>query len=223
MTAFFLSILFFFAAHILPAATGLRGFLIAKIGRPLYVGLYSLVSLAAIAWVIMAALAAPYVELWAPGPVTALVALLAMLPACILFVGGALRPNPLSVSFAGGAIDAQRPGLLAVVRHPVLWAFFFWSAGHVVANGDLVALILFGAFALFSLLGMRRLEKRARERLPAADFAAALAVTAGPLPPRLAKLMTPRAVLEVLLGLALYVALLLLHGPVIGAYPLAYF
>lgn len=223
MTAFLLSILFFFAAHVLPAATGLRSFLIAKVGRPFYVGLYSLVSLAAIAWVIMAALAAPYVELWAPGPVTALVALLAMLPACILFVGGALRPNPLSVSFAGGAVDAQRPGLLAVTRHPVLWAFFFWSAGHVVANGDLVALILFGAFAAFSLLGMRRLEKRAKARLPAADFAAAHAVTAGPLLPRLAKLATLRSAVEVLLGLALYVVLLLLHGPVIGAYPLAYF
>ena len=107
--------------------------------------------------------------------------------------------------------------------HPRAISNLGQSAGHVVANGDLVALILFGAFALFSLAGMRRLEKRAKARLPATDFAAALAVTAGPLPPRLAKLATPRAVLEVLLGLALYVALLLLHGPVIGAYPLAYF
>ena len=48
MIEFFAAILIFLVAHVLPAATGLRGFLIAKLGRRPYVGLYSLVSLAKI-------------------------------------------------------------------------------------------------------------------------------------------------------------------------------
>ncbi|NIA71834.1 hypothetical protein HBA54_24870 [Pelagibius litoralis] len=223
MIEFAAAILVFLAAHVLPAATGLRGFLIAKIGRRLYVTGYSLVSLATIAWVIAAALTAPYIEIWPPGRAAAVVAILAMLPACILFAGAALRPNPLSVSFAGGMTDAQRPGLLAVTRHPILWAFFFWASGHAVANGDLVALILFGAFAVFSLFGMRRLERRAGGRLSAADLAAARAIAEGPLSRRLAAAMTLRTAVELLLGLLLYAVFLHLHGPVIGVDPLAYF
>ena len=221
MIEFGLSILVFLAAHIAPAASGLRGHLIERIGRRAYLAAYSLVSLATIAWVIAAAVAAPYIEVWPPSGAAALVPVVAMLPACLLFAGAVLRPNPLSVAFAGGLTDPGAPGVLALTRHPILWAFFLWAASHAVANGDLVALILFGALAVFSLSGMRRLERRAAGRLSADDLAAARAIVRGPVPARLRHLATPRAAGEILVGLLLYGGLLLLHGPVIGVEPLA--
>ena len=135
---------------------------------------------------------------------------------------GATRPNPLSVSFVGGALDGVRPGILALVRHPILWAFFLWSASHVVANGDFVALVMFGGFALFSLAGMRIMERRAKRRMGSDAFAAAMAVARGSFDQRMRRALSGRLGVETLAGLVLYVAVLVLHGPVIGLDPLAY-
>lgn len=218
MTEFLIAVLVFLAAHSLPAATGLRGRAIARIGRRAYLTLYSLLSLAVLAWLISAALRAPYVELWAPGPALMAVPLLAMLPACLLLAAGATRPNPLSVTFVGGPVDPEAPGILAVTRHPILWAFFLWAAGHAAANGDLVAVLLFGGFALFSLAGMPLLERRARRRGETEAFA----LTRGHLTARCARALSLRTGIELLAGLALYAALLAAHGPVIGVDPLAH-
>jgi len=145
-----------------------------------------------------------------------------MLPACILLAGALWQPSPLSVTFRGGLPDPGKAGLVARIRHPILWAFVLWSASHLIANGDLVSAILFGCLSLFSLAGMKRLERRARERLSEADYAAAAALTGGGPLARFAGLAKARAVLEVLAGLLLYVALLYLHGPVIGVDPLTW-
>ncbi|WP_420346451.1 NnrU family protein [Pelagibius sp.] len=223
MIEFALAILVFLGAHVLPAATGLRGALIDRMGRRLYVAAYSLVSLATIAWVIVAAGRAPYLELWPPSGSAALVPFLAMIPASLLFAAAVLRPNPLSVSFRGGITDPQNPGLLALTRHPILWAFFFWAAGHLVANGDVVSVVLFGALSAFSLMGMRRLEKRAAQRLSAEDLAAAMAVAEGPFTARLARALSLRTGVELLAGFLLYGIFLHVHEAVIGVDPLAAF
>ena len=178
-----------------------------------------LLQTALLAWMIAAALRAPYVELWAPRAALAAVPLVAMLPVCLLIAAGVARPNPLSVSFRSGAIDPAAPGILALVRHPVLWVFFLWAGSHAVANGDLVGLLLFGGFALFSLAGMVLFERRARRRGEVEAFA----VRSGPLGERLARAASLRLLVELLVGLALYLGLLLAHGPVIGVAPLAYF
>ncbi|MGF1631692.1 MAG: NnrU family protein [Kiloniellaceae bacterium] len=52
MTTFLLAIAVFIVAHVVPAATGLRAWLIGRFGRRAYLVGYSLVSLAALAWVI---------------------------------------------------------------------------------------------------------------------------------------------------------------------------
>ncbi len=222
MIQFFVALFVFMALHILPAATGLRSTLISFLGRPLYIGLYSTVSLLTLVWLILAALEAPYVALWPTTPTTALVPMIAMIPACLLFAAGATRPNPLSVSFVGGEIDSNRAGILALVRHPILWAFFLWSSSHAIANGDLVALIMFGGFAVFSLVGMHLLERRARRRMTPRDFDAAMAVSRGGLGHRLRRSWAGRTAAELACGIVLYVMLLELHGPVIGIDSLVY-
>lgn len=223
MAEFAAALLVFLAAHSLPAATGLRGRLIARIGRRAYLTLYSLVSIVVLVWLIAAAQRAPTVSVWGPGPATSLVPLVAMIPACLLFAAAVTRPNPLSVSFVGGASSKTGPGVLALTRHPILWSFFLWAAAHAVANGDVVGLILFGGFAAFSLFGMALMVKRARHAMTPAGFAAAWAVAEGSPGARLRRAWSFRTAVELAAGIALYAAALTAHGAVIGIDPLAYF
>ena len=222
MVPFLLAIAVFLAAHILPAATGLRGVLIERLGRSVYLGLYSLISLATITWVVVAALEAPYVELWPPGRAAALVPIVAMVPATVLLVAAVGQPSPLSVSFRGGLPSDSRTGLAGLLHHPLLWAFFLWSGSHLAANGDLVGVILFGSLSLFSLLGRKRLETRAATRLSPAEWEAARAFYAGGFAARVKRLSPWRVVIELGGGLLVYAALLHLHRPVIGVDPLAW-
>ena len=111
----------------------------------------------------------------------------------------------------------------ALVRHPILWSFFLWSSSHAIANGDLVTLIMFGGFALFSLAGMRLQERRAQRRMTPVDFDTAMAVARGGLGHRLRRTWSGRTAAELACGIVLYAMLLELHGPAIGIDPLAYF
>jgi len=223
MIQFAIALVVFLALHAVPAATGLRRRLIARLGRPLYIGLFSITSVAALAWLVWAALEAPHVPLWPSSRATALVPVIAMIPACVLLTMSVTRHNPLSVSFVGGGLDTARPGILALTRHPILWAFFLWAASHAIANGDLVALVMFGGFAVFSLAGMKLQERRARRLMTPEAFAAAMAVARGGLADRLTRAVSVRSGIEFAFGIVLYAALIHLHGPVIGIDPSAYF
>jgi uncharacterized membrane protein len=216
VTEFALALAAFVAAHVAPAATGLRGAAVARLGRPAYVALYSAASLGLLAWLVSATLRAPRLPLWEPALWMTAAPLVAMAPACLLLAAAAARPNPLSVAFRGGAADAAAPGVLAVTRHPVLWAFALWGASHALANGDLAAVVLFGGSAAFALAFMPLLERRARRRGEAAAFA----IARGPLRARLARAASPRLAAELLAGAALYLAFLLGHEAVIGIDPL---
>jgi uncharacterized membrane protein len=162
----------FVAAHVIPAAIGLRERMIAAIGRPAYMAAYSALSVALLVWLIWSAQRAPYVELWPPAPWRYAAPLVAMPFALSLFGAAVVRANPLSVSFRRSGDRPQIAGVLTITRHPILWAFLLWSASHLVANGDLVAVILFGSLALFSLQGMAALDRRSRKKLGEREWSA---------------------------------------------------
>jgi uncharacterized membrane protein len=137
-----------------------------------------------------------------------------------LITGAAQRPNPLSVSFVGGNTDPENPGVLALTRHPMLWGFFLWSAGHAVANGDLVGTIMFGGFAAFSLAGMRIVGNRARQRMSSEGWARATAIASGPLAARLRRAAASQTAIEALAGAAFYALLLWVHPVLFDVDPL---
>jgi uncharacterized membrane protein len=153
----------FIALHSIPAIPALRNRIIATIGRRTYLTLYSVVSTLVLVWLFWEALRTDYIELWEPAAWQAWVTIVAAPSGIFLVVAGLLSRNPFSVSVRQG--DSDRGAIVEITRHPVLWGFLLWSAGHVVPNGDLRSLILFGGFAAFSLAGIVMLERRARRRL----------------------------------------------------------
>lgn len=210
-----------------PTATGCRA---AGSGSPTRkaggLTLYALVSLVALGWLIAAAGRAPYVELWPPARWRLLPPPLAMLPACLLVALALGAPNPLSF---GGArperFDPERPGVVGIARHPLLWALVLWAVAHLFANGDLAHALLFGPLGLLALVGMVLLDRRRRRALGIAAWQRLAARCSGlPFAARLAGRWRPqpgeldRA--RLLAGIAAYLALLALHEPVLGVSPL---
>ncbi len=164
MTELLAAALFLLASHYGIASTPLRGFLVSRIGLGPYRGLYSLIALGAIIWVVVAFNRAPVGPLlWDLGLAGAVMPLILMPIALLLLIGGLTAPNPTN---AGGEKQLEEPdlasGALRITRHPIQWAIGLWAIGHLAANGDLSPVILFGLFAVLSLLGTLLLDHRYR-------------------------------------------------------------
>lgn len=168
MRDLFIAALFFLGTHLGIPNSPLRGQLVASIGERPYRILYAALALAALAWLVHAWKAAPFVPLWSPGPGLRLVPLVLMPLACLLFVCALTQRNPTAIGQAPDP-DLSEParGITRITRHPFLWAVAIWAIGHILANGDLAALVFFGSFAILALLGSMALDARCTEaRLP---------------------------------------------------------
>lgn len=153
----------FVGSHLLLAGTGLRGALIARLGQNAYLGLFTLLSLATLAWTIWAYGEAPYVELWASGHVLKGLAWLVMAPAVLLVVGGNTTANPSAVRQEGVLSKGDGPrGIFTITRHPLIMGIALWAVAHLLANGDAASLLLFGSLALLALVGLKSQEARKR-------------------------------------------------------------
>ncbi len=163
MTELILAFALFLALHSIPARPAVRGKLISLLGHKAYIALYSVASVAVLAWLFHAALNTDYIELWAPAPWQAWITLVFAPMGIFLVLAGLFSPNPYSISFR--RVGESEGAIVAVTRHPVLWGFLLWSLSHLAPNGDLRSLLVFGGFAVFSAGGFLLLERRARKRM----------------------------------------------------------
>ncbi|MEZ5713768.1 MAG: NnrU family protein [Paracoccaceae bacterium] len=157
---FALALVVFMASHRIPAMGGLKGRLERALGRGGYIALFSLVSTGLLFWVIFAAGRAPYVGLWDQAVWQRWLVNLVMPVVLALTVFGTAAPNPFAFEGRAEGFDPDRPGIAGVTRQPLLWALALWSGAHLLANGDLAHVILFGLFLAFSLAGMAMVERR---------------------------------------------------------------
>jgi uncharacterized membrane protein len=155
--------LVFFGGHLLLSAPSVRPRLVAALSERGFLALYSTVALIGLIWLGYGYAVAPG-EPWWGGPGLAIVPLLLMAPAALLYVGAFSQKNPTSVGQSADA-DAAR-GILRITRHPFLWAMALWAAGHLVVNGDLPSLVLFGGILALALIGMREIDRKSRRRDP---------------------------------------------------------
>ncbi len=220
-TEFILAMAAFLGSHFLPRLGDLRGRMIRAVGRRLYFSAYGALSLALLIWVIVAAGRAPYVELWSQWPWMRWVPNLAMPVAAVLAAIGLGIRQPYTLGGRRRAgFDARDPGAAAVVRHPLLLSLAVWAAAHMVPNGDLAHVILFGGFALLALGAMPVFDLRARRSEGAAFFEATSPLSLAPFADPVWRRRNGRAlVLRAGVGLALWAGALLLHTWVIGVSP----
>lgn len=163
MTQFLVALLLFLVLHMVPATPALRARAVAALGRRNYLAAYSLVSLLALGWLFHAALALDFVPLWDPAPWQAWFPMVLTPIAFVLLLAGLTSPNPASISLRKP--DERAGAIVTITRHPVLWGFALWAGGHLVPNGDLRSLLLFGPLLGLALMGMPLTDRRARRRL----------------------------------------------------------
>lgn len=222
--AFTLAMSAFLCSHFVPRLWGLREKLIARFGRRGYFTAYGGLSLILLAWVVVAAGRAPYLEIWPQQPwmrwlPNLMVPLAFVLATCGIGVANA---NTLGGS-RSRSFEATNPGFAAVSRHPLLLALLFWALAHLVANGDLAHALLFGCFAAFPLVAMWAFDKKTA-RQSAENSADVIAHTSWlSLTPFLhvswwRQNLRP-VVLRTMLGLFLWAGALHLHERVIGVWP----
>lgn len=132
---------------------GLRATVIARIGPLAWQGLYAaiaLLGLLLIAWGYDLARQAPLV-VYTPPVWTRHLALLLMLPVFTLLLATYLR----------GRIQT-------LTRHPMLLAVKIWAFAHLLANGTLADLLLFGALLAWAVADRISLKRREGPPVPGA-------------------------------------------------------
>ena len=175
MISLLLASILFLGIHVFVSGTPLRGVLVGAIGEKVYSGLFALASLGAIVWMSMAYGAAPYHEVWIPELWARHLTVILVFIGVMLVVLGLTTRNPTSAG-QEGALSSDEPaqGIIRITRHPFLWGVVFWAAGHLMARGDLAAIVLFGTFLLLALIGPFLIDGKRARRDPAgwARFAA---------------------------------------------------
>jgi uncharacterized membrane protein len=190
MTWLVLGLILFLGMHsVRIVADSWRSARVAALGLNSWKAIYSVVSVIGfvlIVWGYGAARAAPVV-LYTPPVWTRHVAALLTIPAFILLIA------------------AYVPGtrIKRAVGHPMVAAVKLWALAHLLANGTLADLVLFGAFLAWAVANYISVRRR--------DRAAGVVYVAGPL---------MRDVAAVVIGLAAWAVFAVwLHGAWIGVRP----
>jgi uncharacterized membrane protein len=190
MTLLLLGLVLFLGAHsVRIAAEPLRTRLISSLSLNGYKGVYSLMSLAGFVLLVYgyaAARAAPVV-LFTPPVWTKHLAALLTIPAFVL----------LAAAYVPGTRIKARVG------HPMVLGVKTWALAHLIANGTLHDVLLFGSFLVWAVLSYIAARKR--------DRVAGTVYPTGPM---------SRDIIAVAMGLIAWAAFAFwLHGLLIGVRP----
>jgi len=150
MTVLILGLVLFLGIHTLTTLREPRAALIGRMGEGPYKGLYSVVSaigLVLIVWGFVRYRDTAYVQIWNPPAWLHPVVLVLM---WLAFVALAAAYSP-----AGW--------IKGTLRHPMLAGIKSWALAHLLANGDLGALILFGAFLAWAVYDRIAVKRRGDE------------------------------------------------------------
>jgi len=185
MSVLLLGLVLFFAVHSVSIVNDpWRNRIAARMGEWTWKGIYALVAIAGfvlIVWGYALARQDPMV-LYTPPAWLHRVAMVLLIPVFPLLLA------------------AYLPGRIqAAARHPMLAATKLWAVAHLLANGMLADVLLFGAFLVWAVLDRISMKHRAQRPVPS-------------VPPSRAN-----DLVVVVGGLALYAAFVLwLHGGLIG-------
>jgi uncharacterized membrane protein len=143
----------FLGGHAFVTFRAERAAAVARLGEGPYKGLFSLFALAGIVLISYGFAqyrAAGLIELWHPPAWTRHVTVALMWPAVICVAAAYIRG------------DIQR-----LLKHPLLVGAKLWALAHLIANGDLGGIILFGAILAWAVFDRITLKRRSDPGAPA--------------------------------------------------------
>ena len=184
MALLIVGLVLFLGIHTLGTLRERRAAVIARLGEGPYKGLYSIVSalgLVLIVWGFARYRDTAYLQIWRPPAWLHPVVLVLM---WFSFVALVAAYSP------AGWIKGR-------LRHPMLVAVKSWALAHLLANGDLGALILFGAFLAWAAYDRIAVKRRGDLGAPRAGFG-------------------PGDAIALVVGSAAYAAMFWLHPRLIG-------
>jgi uncharacterized membrane protein len=193
MLVLVIGLIVFFAIHLVPGNVDLRNGLIGRFGETGYKVIFGVLSLVGLTLIVLGfhklqIHPGKNPQLWVPPVWMRHFAIALMLPAIIALVA-AYIPSHIHTA----------------LKHPMLVAIKIWALAHLLANGDLAALVLFGSFLAFAVYD--RISVKRRHAL-------------GPLGAKTGPWRNDAIV--VVIGIGLYLAILFwLHQLIIGVSPLA--
>lgn len=211
---------FFLLIHFWVSGTPLRDVLIARLGERPYRGLFSLASFVGIGWMVYAYRHSPLVPTWG--------FLLGFRPAAyvLVFIAfffaviGVMTPSATTVGMESRLDPEQARGMVRITRHPFLWGVGLWAATHLIVNGDVASLILFGSLLVLAMGGTAAIDAKRRRKFPERWAKFAQATSSVPFAAiarggnRLAPALGEIGALRILAAVALYAVAFYLHGRV---------
>lgn len=148
MLPLILGLALFLAVHSLPTAVELRAGIVKRFGEGAYKGAFALVSLVGLVLIVVGyhklqLEPAKNPVLWDPPLWTRHVAFLLMLVAFIM----------LTAAYVPSRIRTT-------LKHPMLAGVKVWALAHLLANGDLGSIVLFGSFLAWAVWDRISIKKR---------------------------------------------------------------
>ena len=147
MALFLIGLVIFLASHSCRIfAESWRNQMIDRLGEVKWKGLYTIISL--IGFIIMVIgygqARQDTVVLWQPNVALIYIALALNLVAFIFLAGSSPSNNAIRLK----------------LKHPMILGVKVWALAHLISNGTLINLILFGAFLIWAVLDFRSARKR---------------------------------------------------------------
>lgn len=211
---------YFLLIHFGVSGTRLRDALVARLGAGPYRGAFALASVLGIVWMIYAYRHAPAMALW--GLLLGLrpAAYVLVFIAFLFVVIGIATPSPTRIGMESTLAEGPSVvrGVMRITRHPFLWGVALWALVHLIVNGDLASLFLFGSLLLLALGGTVSIDAKRRRLFGQqwTEFAgvtssipfAAIATGKNELAPALVEIGASRPLVAALI----YAAAFYLHG-----------
>jgi uncharacterized membrane protein len=189
----------FLGMHLIPMIPAWRTALTARLGEGLYKAAFALLTFAGLIGAIAAYRFTPHVPLWSTPEALRAVTAILMLVAVWLFAG------------AKGV-----PWFKRIVRHPMLWGIGLLGVAHLLANGEVAGVILFGGLALFGFAWQPLTDRRDAAVDPAGWKETSRTTSFWPFAKWHAR-SDPVTLRPLIVGAIVYVALVLLHPWLFGA------
>lgn len=139
-----LGLALWFATHLFkPAMPARHAQAVERLGEGPLKGVVALLTIGAVALIVIGYQNAPWVNVWYP-------------PVWTVHLNNLLNVFAVGIFIAGGIPGHVR----GWIRHPQLTGLKLWAFSHLLVNGDLASILMFGGFLAWGVIALVAINKR---------------------------------------------------------------